>query len=95
MSITREAIIANEQGIHCRPSALIVKEFVSYPGTILLSNGEYSGTVSSVMQILSLELRQGRHVHITVTGPEEEKTADRIKRLLETNFDFPPVDETN
>ena len=49
---TRQAIIANSQGIHCRPSAVIVKEFMGYPGTIRISNDHGSCDVSSVMQLL-------------------------------------------
>lgn len=87
----RNAIIANEQGIHCRPSAVIVKEFMGYPGRILLRNRNGACDVSSVMQLLSLELRQGSHVTIEVEGENEAKVADRLLELLETHFDFPPV----
>ena len=38
----RHATIANAQGIHCRPSALIVKEFQGYPGAIRITNGRGS-----------------------------------------------------
>lgn len=87
----RNAIIANEQGIHCRPSAVIVKEFMGYPGRILLRNRNGACDVSSVMQLLSLELRKGSHVSIEVEGENEAKVADRLVELLETNFDFPPL----
>lgn len=89
---TREAIIANSQGIHCRPSALIVKEFLEYPGNIRISNGHGSCDVSSVMQLLSLELHQGSTVKIGVDGENETQVADRLVELFETNFDFPPQD---
>lgn len=89
---TREAIIANSQGIHCRPSALIVKEFLGYPGNIRISNGTGSCDVSSVMQLLSLELHQGCKIKIRVDGDNEAQMADRLVELFETNYDFPPQD---
>lgn len=87
---TRTAIIANPQGIHCRPSALIVKEFASYPGTISVSNDNGTAALSSVLQLLSLEIHMGSSVRITVEGPDEAATADRLVELFQTRFDFPP-----
>lgn len=88
---TRSAIIANAQGIHCRPSALIVKEFMGSPSTIKISNGHGSCDVSSVMQLLSLELNQGSKVKIEVEGENEEAVANRLVELFETHFDYPPL----
>ena len=87
----RHAIIANSQGIHCRPSAVIVKEFRGYPGQIWLSNDSGSCDVSSVMQLLSLEMNMGSPVKIEVAGENEVAVADRLVELLQTHFDFPPL----
>ena len=87
----KQAIIANTQGIHCRPSALIVKEFQGYPGTIRISNDHGACDVSSVMQLLSLEMHQGSKVKVEVMGENEAATADRLVELLQTHFDFPPL----
>ena len=88
---TRTATIANAQGIHCRPSAVIVKEFMGYPGAIRLSNSNGSCDLSSVLQLLSLEMTQGSVVRVEVEGPDEAAKADRVVELLETHFDFPPL----
>lgn len=87
----RHAIIANSQGIHCRPSAVIVKEFMNYAGTIRISNDHGACDVSSVMQLLSLELQQGTQVKIEVMGENEAAVADRLVELFQTHFDFPPL----
>jgi phosphocarrier protein HPr len=87
----RHAIIANAQGIHCRPSALIVKEFQGYSGKIRISNGTGTCDVSSVMQLLSLEMHQDSKVKIEVMGGNEAATADRLVELFQTHFDFPPL----
>lgn len=88
---TRHATIANTQGIHCRPSALIVKEFQGYPGRIQISNGNGSCDVSSVMQLLSLEMHMGSQIQIEVEGENEQAMADRLVELFQTHFDFPPL----
>ena len=89
---TRSAKIANSQGIHCRPSALLVKECMDYGGKIRVWNENGSCDLSSVLQVLALELHQGSGVQIEVEGPDEEKMADRLVELFETHFDFPPLD---
>lgn len=89
----RDAIVANAQGIHCRPSALIVKAFQGYPGTIRISNGTGSCDVSSVMQLLSLEMHQNCPIKIEVMGEDEKAVADRLVAMFQTHFDFPPADE--
>ena len=86
----RQAIIANSQGIHCRPSAVIVKEFQGYPGRVRISNGNGACDVTSVMQLLSLELHQGCEIKIEVMGADEAARADRLVELFQTHFDFPP-----
>jgi phosphocarrier protein HPr len=86
----RQAIIANSQGIHCRPSAVIVKEFQGYPGRVRITNQNGSCDVSSVMQLLSLEMNPGSQVKIEVMGENEGATADRLVELFQTHFDFPP-----
>lgn len=90
MPAIRTATIQNEQGIHCRPSALIVKEFMNYPGQIAVTHDDTTCSVGSVMQILALELHRGSTVTIEVDGPDEEQTADRLAELFATCFDFPP-----
>ena len=87
----KQAIVANSQGIHCRPSAVIVKEFMGYAGKIRITNDHGSCDVSSVMQLLSLELHQGSKVKIEVMGENEAATADRLVELFQTHFDFPPL----
>lgn len=87
----KQAIVANSQGIHCRPSAVIVKEFMGYSGKIRITNDHGSCDVSSVMQLLSLELHQGSKVKIEVMGENEATVADRLVELFQTHFDFPPL----
>lgn len=91
--IERTATIQNQQGIHCRPSAVIIKEFQHYPGSIRVSNEVGQCDLHSVMQLLGLGLQQGHQVTIQVEGPEEAFISERLVKAFETHFDFPPVEE--
>lgn len=90
---TRNVTIRNRAGIHCRPSSVILNtvnsEFSCH--TFVLTNkvGD-SCELNSIMGLLALGLACNDTAVLTVEGPEEERAADRIAELLETEYDFPP-----
>jgi len=88
--IEREATIRNGQGIHCRPSAVILKEVKGYEGEITIASGHGEARLESVMSLLGLGLDRGCRISIRVAGPEEEKMADKLVNLFEYDYDFPP-----
>ncbi len=90
--IERHAMIQNMQGIHCRPSAVIIKESQDYPGIVEVSNGTHSCDLKSVLGLLSLGLQKGSEVRIRVSGPDEEEMGGRLAALFSKHFDFPPRD---
>ena len=90
--IAKKATIQNVQGIHCRPSAAIVKEAMKANAAITFIAGSGSCEGRSIMGILSLGLHEGMEVEVRVEGEEEERVAGRMVELLETCFDFPPRD---
>ena len=84
------ATVQNAQGIHCRPSAVILKAAEEYAGDIVVSNRNGEADLSSVLQLLGLGLCSGDRVNIRVSGPDEEAMCRRFVELFETRFDFPP-----
>ncbi len=88
---SREAVIHNEMGIHCRPSAIILKEVKPYAGSVEVETSAGRTPVRSVMDLLGLGLEKGTLVKIRVEGPAEEAMADRLRDLFETDFDFAPL----
>lgn len=84
------AVIQNEAGIHCRPSAVLVKEGSAYPGEILVQADSGSCNLTSALECIMLGLEKGAEVRIQVTGPDEEGFCRKLVELFETHFDFPP-----
>jgi phosphocarrier protein HPr len=85
-----KAVVQNEAGIHCRPSAILVKEGCAYPGEILVQAESGSCTLTSALECIMLGLECGAEVTIQVTGPDEEAFGKKLAALFETHFDFPP-----
>jgi phosphocarrier protein HPr len=84
------AIIRNSAGIHCRPSALLIKEVMNYPGIVHVRANSRESDMRSMMGLLALGLNQGTNVIIRVSGPDEEMFCRKLVALFQTHFDFPP-----
>lgn len=92
--VSRQVIIQNENGIHCRPSAAILKEVQRHgENQVTLHHGESQCNPGSILALMSLGLAKGDEVRVDVTGPKAEQVADQIAKLLEREFDFPPEHE--
>ena len=85
----RSATIKNEQGIHCRPSAVIVKAVQGYAGEIAVTSESGVCNPKSIMALLAMGLPLGAKVTVSVTGPDEEAICKQVADLFETHFDFP------
>lgn len=85
-----KATVQNEAGIHCRPSAVLVKEGMAYPGQILVTAESGTCTLTSALECIMLGLENGTELTIQVSGPDEEAFCKKLVELFETHFDFPP-----
>ena len=86
-----KAVVKNEAGIHCRPSAVLVKEGMAYSGEILVTAKSGTCTLTSALELIMLGLEPGAEVSIQVSGPDEEAFCKKLADLFETHFDFPPA----
>lgn len=88
--VEQHAVIKNQEGIHCRPSSAIIKSIAGYPGNILVRGEHGESRLTSVLELMAMELAPGAHVTIRVEGPDEEAVCRKLVTLFETEFDFPP-----
>lgn len=90
MSVQGSATIQNEAGIHCRPSAHIVKSVQDYPGVMRIWNEDGESDLRSMLGLMMMALTCGTSVEVEVSGPDEEAQLQAVIGLLETIYDFPP-----
>jgi phosphocarrier protein len=88
--VEHQAVVRNHQGIHCRPSAVIVKAAEAYGGKILVRSANGEADCRSIMGLLCLGLEEGAEVTVSANGPEEQAMCMKLVELFETRFDFPP-----
>lgn len=84
------AVIRNEAGIHCRPSAHIIKSVQDYSGRMRVATGrDGEADCTSMMGLMMLGMTCGTEVLVEVEGPEEEAQLAKLVELLEYEYDFP------
>jgi phosphotransferase system HPr (HPr) family protein len=83
------AVIQNEAGIHCRPTAVITQEAADADSTITVVSPSGSCKLGSALELMMLGLESGTQITLRVEGPDEDAVAARFKELFEREFDFP------
>jgi phosphotransferase system HPr (HPr) family protein len=84
------ATVRNEHGIHCRPSAVIIKEAAALRSSLQAVSASGTSDLRSIVDLLAMGLGPGDTVDITAEGPDEALAAARLQELFERRFDFPP-----
>jgi phosphotransferase system HPr (HPr) family protein len=84
-----KAVIKNEAGIHCRPTAVITQAAAGYQSTVTVSAPSGACHLGSALELMMLGLEQGTQIIIQAEGSDEAAAAEKFKELFETNFDFP------
>lgn len=87
--VETKAIIRNEAGIHCRPTAVITQAAAQYKGTIAVLAPAGSCLLGSALELMMLGLECGTQITLQAEGPGEAAAAAKFKELFETEFDFP------
>jgi phosphocarrier protein HPr len=87
--IEREAHIVNQDGLHARPAAQIVKLANSFAAEIELSKDGVSVNGKSIMGVMMLAAEFGSSIVIRANGPDAQQAVDALVRLVEGGFGEP------
>lgn len=79
-------VINDELGIHARPAGLLVKEAGVFPGTVKIAANGKEVDAKRILGVMSLGVKKGCEVTITVEGDGEEDMADTMKKFFEENL---------
>lgn len=78
--------IMDSDGIHARPAGLLVKEAGKYKSDIILRLDEKEGDAKRIFSVMSLGVRCGQTVTVTVAGEDEETAAKAMEEFLKANL---------
>ena len=78
--------IRDESGIHARPAGLIVKKCKESGCTVEVKYGDKTADGTKLFSIMSLGVKSGDTVDVTVTGDNENEAADSLLRFFKENL---------
>ncbi len=87
--IERRIRVPNEQGLHARPSALIVKCAAGFEAEIFIRN-ESNGVeadAKKLMEVMMLAAPQGTELAIEAEGPDAAAAVACLAELVGRGFD--------
>ena len=73
-------------GLHARHAGLIVKEAKLYQSAITLIHGERRADARHLMALMTLGVKQGDVLKVTVEGVDEDVAAIKMKALFFKHF---------
>lgn len=82
----REVTIANRQGIHARPAALVVKTASAFRSEVTLEKEGQRVSAKSIMGVLTIEGYFGARVRVAARGPDAEQAVAAVCELFERKF---------
>ena len=79
-------VVQDELGLHARPGGLLVKEAAKFKSAITLDSGAKKADAKRIMAVMSMGVKQGVEVTVTVDGEDEDAAFEAIKTFFETNL---------
>jgi phosphocarrier protein HPr len=84
--IERQATIVNQEGLHARPAARIVRLASAFASEITLSKDGMDVNAKSIMGVMMLAAECGSEVTIRANGPDAEQAVQALAELVANGF---------
>jgi phosphocarrier protein len=87
--IEREARIVNQEGLHARPAAKIVRLASSFDSSVELLKDGVAVNGKSIMGVMMLAAECGSSIVVRADGPDAERAVEAIMQLVAGGFGEP------
>lgn len=78
--------ITDPVGIHARPAGLLVKAAKALDSTVTLEKDGKSASATKLMALMSLGVKSGQTVTVSVEGGDEEASLQAMERFFQENL---------
>jgi len=82
---TFKIIIQNSEGLHARPASRLVSLCHRFDSNITLDSGDMEANGKNVTEVLGLGAEKGARLTIKITGKDELKAKEALKKLFTNN----------
>ena len=86
--ISFDFTVGDPLGLHARPAGLLVKLAQGFESesTLTLERTDKSASLKKLLAVMSLGVKGGDRIRVSVDGADEEKAAEAIERWLKENM---------
>ena len=78
--------ITDELGIHARPAGMLAKAAATVKSTVTIDNGAKKADARRLMAIMSMAVKNGQTVTVTVEGEDEDTAVVAMEEFFKTNL---------
>ena len=79
-------VITDAQGIHARPASELVNELKGVTSVVKLTKEGKTVEAKKLMAVMSLGIKCGQEVTVTVEGEDEDAVAEKLENFFKTNL---------
>ena len=79
-------VITDAQGIHARPASELVQELKGVTSVVKLTKEGKTVEAKKLMAVMSLGIKCGQEVTVTVEGEDEDAVAEKLENFFKTNL---------
>ena len=79
-------VITDPDGMHARPAGALVKATSAFTSNITIEKDGRAVDAKRIMGIMTLGIKNGQEVTITVEGEDEEAAAAEIEAFMKANL---------
>lgn len=73
-------------GIHARPAGILVKQVSGYSSSVTIEANGKTADAKKIFSIMSLGAKGGNDIKFIISGPDEDKAYDEVKKFVEENL---------
>ncbi|HAH78504.1 MAG TPA: HPr family phosphocarrier protein [Ruminococcaceae bacterium] len=81
--VTQQVTITNPSGLHARPASQFCRFLRKFKSKVFLVTEAGKVDCASIINLLSMAIKQGTTVKLEVTGEDEEKALPEIAEFLQ------------
>lgn len=78
--------VRDELGLHARPAGMLAKEAKKYQSVISITTGERTSPVTSLIKIMSMGIKKGNEITVTIVGDDEVTAYGAIIEFINENL---------
>lgn len=78
--------ITDPEGIHMRPAGELVKAAKQFESKITITKDGKTGDCKKVFTIMSLAVKNGQEITVSIEGTDEDMASAAIKEFFEKNM---------